>query len=170
MASSGASACTSCDCPPGQIHNGAGELPRESASHAESARPAKSGSSASASLQEPAWRVASASTRRRRGQICVSHARRLRSVRRNRIAAAAVATRKAPAQIAEAVLRLCFAPSARRSRKRLFLCSHGSLLKEIWPFFFFGSGAMPRLFVITDPAYFQLLALMPCLSFSCAIL
>ncbi len=105
MASSGASACTSCDCR--RFGTGAGGLPREPASLAESARPAKTGSGASASLQEPAWRVAPASTRRRRGQACVSHARRLRSVRRNRIAAAAVATRKAPAQIAEAAGTLC---------------------------------------------------------------
>ena len=101
----------------GRFETGARELPRESASHAESARPAKTGSGASAWLQEPAWRVAPASTRRRRGQACVSHARRLRSVRRNRIAAAAVATRKAPAQIAGAVLRVRFAPSAKRSRR-----------------------------------------------------
>lgn len=112
MASSGASACTSCDCR--RFGTGAGGLPREPASLAESARPANTGSGASASLQEPAWRVAPASTRRRRGQACVSHARRLRSVRRNRIAAAAVATRKAPAQIAEAALRV---RCARRSRR-----------------------------------------------------
>ena len=101
----------------GRFGTAAGGLPRGSASPAESARPAKTGSGASASLQEPAWRVAPASTRRRRGQACVSHARRLRSVRRTRIAAAAVATRKAPAQIAEAVLLVRFAPSAKRSRR-----------------------------------------------------
>jgi hypothetical protein len=101
----------------GRFGTAAGGLPRGSASPAESARPAKTGSGASALLQEAAWRVAPASTRRRRGQTCVSHARRLRSVRRTRIAAAAVATRKAPAQIAEAVLLVRFAPSAKRSRR-----------------------------------------------------
>ena len=47
----------------------------------------------------------------------MSHARRICSVRRTRIASAAVATRKTSAQIAEAVLLVRFAPSAKRSRR-----------------------------------------------------
>ncbi len=61
--------------------------------------------------------MAPASTRRRQGQASVSHARRICSVRRTRIASAAVATRKTSAQIAEAVLLVRFVPSAKRSRR-----------------------------------------------------
>ena len=68
--------------------------------------------------------MAQASTRQRRGPRCVSHARLLHSVRRIRTAVAAVETRKAPAQVAEAVRQAQIAPSAGNSRRDTVHCVH----------------------------------------------
>jgi hypothetical protein len=100
-----------------RFETGAGKLHQESASRVEPALPAKIGLGASASLQEVAWHVAQASTRQRRGPHCVSHARLLHSVRRIRTAVAVVETRKAPAQVAEAVRQAKSAPSAGSFRR-----------------------------------------------------
>jgi hypothetical protein len=107
-----------------RFETGAGELHRGSASRVEPALPAKIGLVATASLQEVAWHVAQASTRQRRGPRCVSHARLLHNVRRIRTAVAAVETRKAPAQVAEAVRQAQIAPSAGNSRRDTVHCVH----------------------------------------------
>ena len=54
----------------------------------------------------------------------MSHARLLHSVRRIRTAVAAVETRKAPAQVAEAVRQAQIAPSAGNSRRDTVHCVH----------------------------------------------
>ena len=167
MASSGASACTSCDCPPGQIHNGCGGT---SPGVCESCGVCPPGEIRLECVGIAAGTCVASGIGKYKASsgtnLCVSceaaplcPSKSYRSGCGGDSEGACADCGGCPAPV--------FRTECEKVSKAPFSLFSRIFIERDLAFFFFGSGAMPRLFVITDPAYFQLLALMPCLGCFC---
>ena len=101
----------------GRFGTGARDLPRDPASSAESALPARTASGVSQASREAARRVSQANTRQARGQLRATHARLLQRVSPGRTASIVAGALKGPAPPAEAAQLEGTESSVARSRQ-----------------------------------------------------